>query len=152
MAITHAWHDMVLDMKDEMHDIATITHVDAARQAYLGLWATFIAVPLVFGLDRFAAMLNDDWESYLATWANDIVPGSASNAVMAFGVIELALAAAVALAPRIGGDLLALWLVLLSFNLFAIDGLAWIGVGTVALAVCSLAMARMSTAYHHKDG
>ena len=151
MAITHAWHDMVLDMKDEMHDIATITHVDAARQAYLGLWATFIAVPLVFGLDRFAAMLNDDWESYLATWANDIMPGSASDAVMVFGVIELALAAAVALAPRIGGDLLALWLVLLSFNLFAIDGLAWIGVGTVALAVCSLAMARMSTAYHHHE-
>jgi hypothetical protein len=143
---------MVLDMKDEMHDIATITHVDAARQAYLGLWATFIAVPLVFGLDRFAAMLNDDWESYLATWANDIVPGSASDAVMVFGVIELALAAAVALVPRVGGDLLALWLVLLSFNLFAIDGLAWIGVGTVALAVCSLAMARMSTAYHHKEG
>ena len=150
MAITHAWHDMVLDMKDEMRDIATITHVDAARQAYLGLWATFIAVPLVFGLDRFAAMLNDDWESYLATWANDTVPGSASDAVMVFGVIELA--AAVALVPRVGGDLLALWLVLLSFNLFAIDGLAWIGVGTVALAVCSLAMARMSTAYHHKEG
>lgn len=152
MALTHAWHDIVLDMKDEMHDLATITRVDAARQAYLGLWATFIAVPLVFGIDRFAAYLNENWEGYVATWANDLMPGSASDAVMVFGVVELALAACVALVPRIGGDLLAVWLVLLALNLFAIEGLAWIGVGTVALALCCVAMARMSTAYHHTEG
>lgn len=152
MALTHAWHDIVHDMKDEMHDLATINRVDAARQAYLGLWATFIALPLVFGIDRFAAYLNENWEGYLATWANDLMPGSASDAIMVFGVVELALAAAVAVVPRIGGDLLAIWLVLLSLNLFAIDGMAWIGVGTVALALCCVAMARMSTAYHHREG
>jgi hypothetical protein len=152
MAMTHAWHDIVHDMKDEMHDLATITHVDAARQAYLGLWATFIAVPLVFGIDAFAAYLNETWETYLATWANDMLPGSASDAVALIGVVTLVLAAAVAVVPRIGGDLLALWLVLLAINLFAIEGMAWLGVGTVALALCCVAMARMSTAYHHKEG
>lgn len=152
MALTHAWHDLVHDMRDEMHDLATINRVDATRQAYLALWATFIALPLLFGLDRFAAWMNDDWEALVANWANDLMPGTASDAVMVFGVIELVLAAMVALMPRLGGDLLALWFVLLAFNCFAIDGLEWLGVGTLALAVCSFAMARMSTAYHHTEG
>ena len=152
MALTHAWHDLVHDMRDEMHDLATINRVDAARQAHLALWATFIAVPLVFGIDRFAAWLNEDWNALVATWANDLMPGTASDAVMVFGVVEIALAAMVALMPRIGGYLLAGWFVLLALNVFAIDGLAWLGIGTLALGVCSLAMARMSTAYHHTEG
>jgi hypothetical protein len=152
MALTHAWHDLVHDMQDEMHDLATITKVDAARQAYLAMWATMIAFPLVFGIDRFTGAMNSNWEGYVANWANDMLPGSASDAVVVFGVVELALAALVALAPRLGGDLLGLWLVLLSINLFSINGLTWIGMGTAALAICSFAMARMSTAYHHTDG
>jgi hypothetical protein len=152
MALTHAWHDIVHDMRDEMHDLASITSVDAARQAYLGLWATFMAVPLLFGLDRFAGVMNENWDGLVATWANDLVPGTASDAVMLFGVVELALFAVVALMPRVGGDLLAAWLVLLSINLFAIGDYHWAAVGTIALAICSLAMARMSRAYHHTEG
>lgn len=152
MALTHAWHDLVHDMKDEMHDLATINTVGAARQAYLALWATFIAFPLLFGLDRLMAFMNDNWEGYVATWVNDVMPGSASDAVMVFGVVELALAACVALMPRIGGDLLGVWLLLLAVNLFAIDGMAWLAVGTIALAICSVAMARLSTTYHHTEG
>lgn len=152
MALTHAWHDIVHDMKDEMHDLATITKVDAARQAYLALWATMIAFPLVFGIDRFAGAMNSNWEGYVATWVNDVLPGTASDAVFVFGVVEVALAALVALAPRIGGDLLGLWFVLLSVNLFAIESMTWIGMGTAALAICCFAMARMSTTYHHTDG
>jgi len=152
MALTHAWHDIVHDMRDEMHDLATINRVDASRQAYLAMWASFIAVPLLFGLDRFGAWMNGNWEGLVATWANDLMPGTASDAVMVFGVVELALAAMVALMPRIGGDLLAAWFLLLALNVFAIDGLAWLGIGTLALGVCSLAMARMSTTYHHTEG
>jgi hypothetical protein len=152
MAITHAWHDIVHDMQDEMRDLATITRLDAARQAYLALWATMVAVPLVFGIDRFAGVMNENWEGFVATWVNDLLPGSASDAIVVFGVVELVLAALVAVTPRLGGDLLALWLVLLAINMFSIDGLIWIGMGTVALAICCLAMARMSTTYHHTEG
>lgn len=152
MALTHAWHDIVHDMQDEMHDLATITRVDAARQAYLALWATMIAFPVVFGIDRFTGAMNDNWEGYVANWANDLLPGTASDAIVVFGVVELVLAALVAVSPRVGGDLLALWLALLAINLFSIDGLVWIGMGTAALAICCLAMARMSTTYHHKEG
>lgn len=152
MAITHAWHNHVHDLRDEMRDLASITHVDAARQAYLALWATFMAVPLLFGLDRFVAVMNDDWEAYVATWMNDLLPGAAGGAVITFGIVELLLFAAVAAMPRLGGDLLAAWLVILAINLFAVGGLHWVAMGTIALAVCSLAMARMSTAYHHREG
>lgn len=147
MALTHAWHDM----RDEMHDLATFPRVDAARQAYLGLWATFIALPLLFGLDKFLGFMTDNWEGYLSTWANDAMPGSASDAMLWFGGIEIVLAACVAFAPRVGGDLFALWMVLVAINLFSIDDMAHLAIGALALAVCALAMARMSTTYHHTE-
>ena len=151
MATTHAWHGLVHDFRDEVHDLSTITRVDAARQAYLGLWATFMAVPLLFGLDRFVAVMNGSWEAYVAGWANDLLPGGASDAIATFGVVEIALFVAVAAMPRIGGDLLALWLVLQAVNLFGVGDLDWVAMGTLGLAICCLAMARMSRAYHHTE-
>lgn len=152
MAMTHAWHDIVHDFQDEMHDLVTINKADVVRQAYLALWSTFVAVPLLFGIDRFAGIMNAEWDAFVAGWVNDVVPGGTGAVVALFGVIELALAVAVAALPRIGGDLLAVWLVLLSINMFSITGYAWIGVGTLALALCCLAMARMSRTYHHHEG
>jgi len=151
MAMTAAWHDIVHDFRDEMHDLATITTAAATRQAYLALWVTFMAIPLLFGLDRFAGIMNASWEGLVATWVDDLVPGSTTAAVMTFGVIELVLFALVAAVPRIGGDLIALWLVLWAINLFSVDDMAWAAVGTLALAACCLAMARMSTSWHHKE-
>lgn len=151
MAMTHAWHDIVHDLQDEIHDLATINKLDAARQAYLALWATFIAVPLLFGIDRFATFMNPSWDPYVAAWANNILHGNAGYAVAVFGVVELVLAAAVAVLPRIGGDLLALWLVLMAANMYAIGDYGWAATGTIGLAICCLAMARMSTHYHHKE-
>lgn len=147
MALADAFHDM----RDEMHDIATFSHVDAARQAYLGLWATFVVLPLLFGIDKFAGYLTDNWEGFLGTWVNDIIPGSAADAVIWLGVIEILLALGVVLMPRIGGDLFAAYLVLAAFSFFAVGGGTMIVFGCTALAfaVCALAMARLSTTYHH---
>jgi hypothetical protein len=151
MAITHAWHDIVADMKDEMHDLTDIGHATADRQAYLAMWATFTALPLLFGLDKLAGFMNTNWEGFYASWVNSAVPGSASDATMYFGVLEVAIAAAVFFAPRIGGDVLAAWLVILSISVFSVGGMAYLGFGTLALAFCALAMARLSTTYHHKN-
>ena len=151
MATTAAWHGIVHDFRDEMHDLATITTAAATRQAYLALWVTFMGVPLLFGLDRFAGIMNASWEGLVATWVDDLLPGSTTAAVMTFGVIELVLFALVAAMPRVGGDLLALWLVLWAINLFTVEGYAWAAMGTLALAACCLAMARMSTSWHEKE-
>jgi len=149
MALTTAWHDLVADMRDEMHDIVTIARVEKGRQAYLGLWATFMVLPLLFGLDKFAGVMTDAWEGYLATWANDLLPGNASDAMMWVGGLEIALAVVIAFAPRIGGDLFALWMVVVAIDLFALDQFRELGIAALALALCSLCMARMAGAYHH---
>ena len=45
--------------------------------------------PIVFGLDKFANVLTD-WPQYLAPWIDDIVPGTAQQAMYAVGVVEVA--------------------------------------------------------------
>jgi len=148
MAHTHAWDGIVHDMRDEFHDLATIAHVDAARRAWLALWLTCAALPLVFGLDKFAEIISDTWAVYLTTEANDIIPGSAADAMLWIGALEIVLAILVLAAPRIGGDLFALWMVLVAINLFALGGVHELAVGVLAIAVMAFAMAHMSTSYH----
>jgi hypothetical protein len=152
MALTHAWHDMNHDFRDEMHDLVTITRVDAARQAYLGLWVSFIGVSLLFGLDKLIGFTGTAWEGYLATWVDNVLPGSMTAAVMWVGAAELVIAALLLLVPRVGGDVLAVWMVLAAISLFAIDGMVALGLGALCVAVCALAMARLSTKFHHTEG
>ncbi|GAB7005773.1 hypothetical protein JCM18899A_32460 [Nocardioides sp. AN3] len=152
MAATHAWHDLVHDMRDEVHDIATISRVSAARQSYLTLWVTFIVLPLLLGLDKLIGMFNGSWETYVATWVNNIVPGDASNAVMWGGIVEIVLAILVLGAPRIGGALLALWFAIATVDLFSIRSMNELGLVAAALCLCTLAFTRMSMEYHHKEG
>lgn len=151
MAFTHAWHDMTHDFRDEFRDLAAINRVDAARQAFLGLWLTFMALPLLLGLDKLVGFLDVRWEGYLASWVNDILPGSASAAVMWLGAVELVLAAVVLLAPRWGGDAMGLWMLLWAFSLFAIGGMAHLAIAAVALGICAVCMARLSTMFHHRE-
>jgi hypothetical protein len=148
MAFTDALHDM----REDMHDLVGISHADAARQAYLALWGTFVVAPLVLGLDKFAGFMIGGWEGFVARWVNAILPGSAAGAVMILGAVEILLAVAVALAPRIGGDLMALYLVLAAFSFFTMGGAGMMVLGIAALAgaMCALAMARLSTTYHHR--
>lgn len=145
MALTHAIHDM----REEVHDLVTINHVDATRQAFLGLWATFVAVPLIFGIDKFAGYITGNWEAFLATWVNDVLPGTAADAVVILGVVEILLALTIALLPRVGGDLFAIYMVLTAFSLFAIGGgtMVVLGIAAIGAAICALAMARLSTTY-----
>ena len=58
--------------------------------------------PIVFGLDKFFGLLTD-WEGYLAPWINDLVPGSAHDAMLAVGVVEIVAGLAVAVARASAG-------------------------------------------------
>ena len=79
-----------------------LTTADPARQAFLLLRTAFTVAPIVFGLDKFANVLAD-WPQYLAPWIDDIVPGTAQQAMYAVGVVEVLAGVLVAVAPRIGG-------------------------------------------------
>jgi hypothetical protein len=152
MALTHAWQDMVHDMRDEMHDIATITHVEPARQAFLMLWGTFVIAPVLFGIDKFAGVLTGTWEVYLPTWMNDLVPGNATDAMYYIGVVEIAVGLLVALAPRIGAWVAALWLVGMIVNLVSVGGYDEFALLAAALVVGAVALARLASGFHHREG
>jgi hypothetical protein len=83
---------------------------DPAAQAFLLLRVVFTVAPILFGLDKFAHVMNDHWAMYLAPQFNDIIPGSAADAMHIVGVVEIVAGLVVAVVPRFGGLLVAAWL------------------------------------------
>jgi hypothetical protein len=142
-----AFADAMHDMREEMHDLTHITQVDAGRQAFAGLWGAYVAVPLLFGIDKFAGFLGVEWGGYLANWVHTIIPGGDAMAITVLGVVEILLACAVALKPRIGGDLMAAYLVFAALSVYMVGGMVVLGTVFLAAAVCAFAMARLSTTH-----
>ena len=56
-----------------------------SRQAFLLMRTVFTVAPILFGLDKFANVLTDR-PRYLAPLIDDIVPGTAQQAIYAVGV------------------------------------------------------------------
>ena len=86
--------------------------VTALRIA-IGLMATLA------GLDKFFHFLVD-WDQYLAPVATDVLAFSAHTIMMVVGVIEIAAGVLVALRPRIGGYVVAVWLWAIIVNLLVL--------------------------------
>jgi uncharacterized membrane protein YphA (DoxX/SURF4 family) len=119
-------------------------------QAYLLLRVVFAVAPILFGLDKFAGVLVD-WDTYLAPWINDIVPGSAEDAMYAVGVVEIAAGLVVAIAPRYGALLVAAWLGGIILNLLTYSGYYDIALRDFGLLVGALALWRLSVEYSRTD-
>ena len=88
----------------------SLVAADHTEQAFFLLRTTFVVAPIAFGLDKFLGILTDRWEAYLATWINDLVPGSAHQAMLMVGVVEVVAGLVVLVTPRWGGLLVAAWL------------------------------------------
>src|SRR5262245_28116353 len=82
---------------------------DAGHDAFVMLRIAFAVAPIAFGLDKFFNVLTD-WPQYLATWVDDLMPGSAQDFMYAVGVIEIVAGLLVALKPRYGAPVVAAWL------------------------------------------
>ncbi|SFA93562.1 DoxX protein [Amycolatopsis marina] len=119
---------------------------DPGYQAFLLLRIVFTVAPIVFGLDKFADLLTE-WPRYLAPWIDELVPGSAQQAMYAVGVVEIAAGIAVALAPRFGGWLVAAWLAGIILNLLTIPGFYDIALRDFGLLVAAVALARLSISH-----
>ena len=119
---------------------------DPAYQAFLLLRIAFTVAPIVFGLDKFFNVLVG-WESYLAPWINDIVPGSASTAMHLVGVVEIVAGIAVALKPRYGAYLVAAWLGGIIVNLLTYSGYYDIALRDFGLMLGALTLARLASKY-----
>jgi hypothetical protein len=116
-----------------------------ARQAFLLLRSVFTVAPIIFGLDKFANVLVD-WPVYLAPVINDIVPGTAQQAMYAVGVVEILAGVVVALTPRYGGLLVAAWLAGIIVNLLLIPDYYDIALRDFGLLVGALALSRLAVA------
>ena len=100
----------------------------------------FTVAPILFGLDKFANVLTDDWTRYLATEFNDIIPGSAADAMHIVGVVEIAAGLVVAVTPRFGGLLVAGWLAGIIVSLLLVGGYGDIALRDFGLLIGALAL------------
>ena len=119
---------------------------DPTAQAFLMLRIAFTVAPILFGLDKFVGFMIDDWTKYLATEFNDIIPGSASDAMHIVGGIEIAAGLVVAVMPRFGGFLVAGWLAGIIVSLLLVGGYADIALRDFGLLLAALTLARLATA------
>ena len=119
---------------------------DPAYQAFWLLRAGFAIAPVLFGLDKFLDWLVD-WRVYLAPELDDVIPGSAHQAMLAIGVIEVVAGVVVALRPRVGGYLVAAWLGGIIVNLLVLGDFYDVALRDVGLLLGALTLARLATAF-----
>jgi len=119
---------------------------EPAFQAFWLLRIGFTVAPILFGLDKFAELLTD-WERYLAPSIDNLVPGTAHQAMLAVGVIEIVAGIVVALLPRFGGYLVAAWLGGIIVNLLILGDFYDVALRDFGLLIGALALARLATAF-----
>jgi hypothetical protein len=119
---------------------------DPVAQAFMLLRVAFCVAPILFGIDKFAEVLTDDWTKYLATEFNDIIPGSAQTAMYMVGVVEIVAGLVVLIAPRFGGLLVAGWLAGIIVSLLLVGGYGDIALRDFGLLLGALTLARLATA------
>jgi uncharacterized membrane protein YphA (DoxX/SURF4 family) len=131
--------------------MTAIRHADAptesgsrgSREAFLLLRTVFVIAPILFGLDKFANVMTD-WTQYLAPWINDIVPGSAQQAMYAVGVVEILAGLLVAWRPRLGAPVVALWLVGIIVDLLTLGNYYDVALRDFGLFVAAVALWRLA--------
>ena len=124
---------------------------DPAAQAFLLLRVAFVVAPILFGLDKFAEVMINDWPKYLATEFNDIIPGSAQDAMYIVGAVEILAGLVVLVSPRFGGLLVAAWLGGIIVSLLLVGGYADIALRDFGLLVGALALSRLAAYSAQRD-
>jgi hypothetical protein len=126
---------------------SSVLRSDPAAQAFMLLRIAFTVAPILFGLDKFAEVMISDWPKYLAPEFNDLLPGSAQDAMYIVGAVEIAAGLVVAVAPRFGGLLVAGWLGGIIISLLLVGGYADIALRDFGLLLGALTLARLASAF-----
>lgn len=114
-----------------------------AYQAFVILYAGFVALPIIAGADKFFDKLVA-WEQYLAPLATQLVPVTAHEFMMIVGGIEIAAGVLVAIRPQIGAYVVALWLWGIIVNLLLIPDYFDIALRDLGLSLGAIALGRLS--------
>lgn len=123
---------------------------DPSYSAFLLLRAVFTVAPIVFGLDKFFNLLTHPhhWNMYLAGWIDGLIPGNADQAMYLVGAIEIAAGILVAVAPRWGAWVVAVWLAGIIVNLVTGPGCYDVALRDFGLLVGALALGRLAQGVH----
>jgi CBS domain-containing protein len=116
---------------------------DPVLQAFWLLRVGFSALPILVGLDKFAGVLTE-WDGYLAPSLDRLVPGTAHQAMLVVGVVEILAGITVAVLPRFGGLLVAAWLGGIILNLLLLGDYYDVALRDVGLLVGALSLARLA--------
>jgi uncharacterized membrane protein YphA (DoxX/SURF4 family) len=122
-----------------------------AHQAFMLLRTVFTVAPILFGLDKFFNILTD-WPQYLAPMIDNLAPGTAQQAMLAVGIVEIAAGLLVAIRPDIGGYVVALWLAGIIMNLLLVGNFYDVALRDFGLLVAALALARLASAFRRSAG
>jgi uncharacterized membrane protein YphA (DoxX/SURF4 family) len=114
-----------------------------AYQAYQVLHVAFVVAPVIAGLDKFTHLLVN-WDQYLAPAIARILPFSPSGFMLAVGVIEIAAGLLVAIKPRIGGLVVAAWMVGIIINLLIAGNYFDVALRDLGLALGAIALSRLA--------
>jgi len=131
---------------DRAQQVEQLT-ADPGYQAFLALRLGFTALPILFGIDKFATVLTDDWTKYLATSINDMVPGNAEQAMQLVGAVEILAGLVVLVLPRFGAPLVAAWLAGIILNLLIVGGYGDVALRDFGLMLAALVLTRLAWAY-----
>lgn len=122
---------------------------DGNRLAFFLLRGVFTVAPILFGLDKFARVLTDDWERYLAPWMDHLIPGDAHTAMIIVGIVEIVAGIVVAVIPRFGGLLVSVWLIGIIVSLVSVGGYLDVALRDFGLLVAALALSSLAFARRH---
>jgi hypothetical protein len=115
-------------------------------QAYQILHLAFTVAPIAAGADKFFHFLVD-WDQYLSPMVARMLPISGHTFMLAVGVVEVIAGLLVAVAPRIGGWVVGLWLCGIILNLLTIPAYFDVALRDLGLALGAFALARLSVDY-----
>jgi uncharacterized membrane protein YphA (DoxX/SURF4 family) len=103
---------------------------------------------VIAGLDKFAHLLTN-WDLYLSPQFARLSPLPVHTTMIVVGVIEVIAGLIVAIKPRIGAYVVALWLVGIIVNLLLLGSYYDVALRDFGLCLGALALGRLSQAYDH---
>jgi hypothetical protein len=119
-------------------------------RAYRILHIGFVVLPILAGIDKFFNRLVD-WGAYLAPVIGNNLPMGTGTFMRIGGVIEIAAGLLVALAPHIGGYVVAAWLWGIIVNLLLFPGYFDIALRDFGLSLGALALAQLAAAFRYSQ-
>ena len=99
---------------------------------------------LLAGLDKFFDIVTD-WGAYLSPWAERLSPVGPESSMRVMGAIEIALGLLILAGfARVGGDLLAAWLLVFALSVVTTGRFFDVAVGGIAAALAAFTLARLT--------